>query len=309
VTIMKPSVNCRMKSRTQRAGIVALIFLSVVTSLVAQQHNVTGMVLKVDAPSKTIVVSCREIPGYMEAMAMPFSVRDAKTLVGLEPGTTIDFSLVVDKDSSYAENIHARPFESLELDPTEARRLKLIENAMATHPSTKDVVRLGEPIPDFALTDQRGQRVSLSQLHGKVVAVTFIYTRCPLPDYCVRLSNNLGSLQRRFKDLMGRDLVLLTILIDPIHEEKDALANYARTWKADARTWHFLTGSVSEIRELCRKFDMDFYPDEALLVHSFHTVVIDRNGRLATNLEGNTFTSQQLGDLVQTVIARPQASR
>ena len=305
---MRPSVNYRMKSRRQRVGVVALMFLSVVTSLAAQQHNVTGMVLKVDAPSKTVVVSCREITGYMEAMAMPFSVRDAKTLDGLDPGMTIDFSLVVDKGSSYAENIHVRPFESLELDPTEARRLKLMENAMATHPSTKDVVRLGEPIPDFALTDQKGQRVSLSRLHGKVVAVTFIYTRCPLPDYCVRLSNNLGLLQRRFKDRMGNDLVLLTILIDPIHEQTDGLTNYARTWNADARSWHFLTGSVSEIRELCHKFDMDFYPDEALLVHSFHTVVIDRNGRLAANLEGNTFTAQQLGDLVQTVMARPQES-
>jgi protein SCO1/2 len=305
---MRASVKYRIKFRTRRVGIVTLIFLSVVTPLAAQQHNVTGMVLKVDTPNKTIVVSCREITGYMEAMAMPFSVRDAKTLDGLDPGMTIDFSLVVDKGSSYAENIHVRPFESLELDPTEARRLKLMENAMATHPSTKDVVRIGEPIPDFALTDQNGQRISLSQLHGKVVAVTFIYTRCPLPDYCVRLSNNLGLLQRRFKDRMGNDLVLLTILIDPIHEQTDGLTNYARTWNADARSWHFLTGSVSEIRELCHKFDMDFYPDEALLVHSFHTVVIDRNGRLAANLEGNTFTAQQLGDLVQTVMARPQES-
>jgi len=309
VTIMGISVNDRMNPRMHCVGIFVFLFLSVFHSLAAQQHAVTGMVLKVDASSKTVVVSCREIPGYMEAMAMPFSVRDAKALDGLEPGMAIEFSLVVDRGSSYAENIHVRPFESLELDPTEARRLKLMENAMATRPPTADVLRVGEPVPDFTLTDQNRKPVSLSRLKGKVVAVTFIYTRCPLPDYCVRLSNNLGLLQRRFKDRMGNDLVLLTIMIDPIHEQPDALANYARTWKADARTWHFLTGSVSDIRELCRKFDMDFYPDEALLVHSFHTVVIDRNGRLAANIEGNTFTAQQLGDLVQTVMARPQGSQ
>jgi protein SCO1/2 len=292
----------------QQVGTVVLIFLSVAQSLLAQQQHVTGMVLKVDTPKKTVVVSCREIPGYMEAMAMPFSVRDPKALDGLEPGMTIDFSLAAEKGSSYAENIHAHPFESLELDPTEARRLKLMENAMATRPTTADVVRVGESVPDFVLTDQNRKLVSLSRLKGKVVAITFIYTRCPLPDYCVRLSNNLGLLQRRFKDRMANDLVLLTIMIDPIHEQTDALAKYALTWKADARSWHFLTGSVSEIREVCRKFDMDFYPDEALLVHSFHTVVIDRNGRLAANLEGNTFTAQQLGDLVQTAMARSQES-
>jgi protein SCO1/2 len=108
---------------------------------------------------------------------------------------------------------------------------------------------------------------------------------------------------------MGRDLVLLTILIDPVHDQPEELANYARTWKADTRTWHFLTGPVSDIRQLCHKFDMDFYPDEALLVHSFHTVVIDRGGKLAANLEGNSFTAQQLGDLVQTVMANPQESQ
>jgi protein SCO1/2 len=244
----------------------------------------------------------------MEAMTMPFSVHDPKSIEGLEPGMTIEFSLVVDKDSSYADNVHVRPFESLELDPTEARRLKLMENAMAAKSNATDVLRVGQSVPTFGLTDQIGHRVSLSQLKGRVVAVTFIYTRCPLPDYCVRLSNNLGLLQRRFKDRMGTDLVLLTIVIDPIHDQPEALSNYARTWKADARTWHFLTGSVSDIRRLCRKFDMDFYPDEALLVHSFHTVVIDRSGRLAANLEGNSFTAQQLGDLVETVMARPQGS-
>ena len=199
-------------------------------------------------------------------------MHDPKMLEGLEPGMAIDFSLVVDKNSSYAENIHIRPFESLELDPSQARRFKLMENAMAAKSPATDLLHVGQPVPDFVLTDQNRQRVSLSQFAGKVVAITFIYTRCPRPDYCVRLSNNFGLLQRRFKDRMGRDLVLLTVVIDPAHDQPEALINYARTWKADARTWHFLTGSLADIQQLCRKFDMAFYPDEALLVHSFHTV-------------------------------------
>jgi protein SCO1/2 len=302
------NLSYRMNLAGHSIGIFAVIVLTVLHLGAAQKYNVTGMVLKVDTSGQTIVVSCREIPGYMEAMTMPFSIHDPKSIEGLEPGMTIEFSLVVDNDSSYADNVHVRPFESLELDPTEARRLKLMENAMAAKSNATDVLRVGQSVPTFGLTDQIGHRVSLSQLKGRVVAVTFIYTRCPLPDYCVRLSNNLGLLQRRFKDRMGTDLVLLTIVIDPIHDQPEALSNYARTWKADARTWHFLTGSVSDIRRLCRKFDMDFYPDEALLVHSFHTVVIDRSGRLAANLEGNSFTAQQLGDLVETVMARPQGS-
>jgi len=289
-------------------GIAGVMLFATMQSMAEQKYSATGLVLSVNAPDRTLTVSCREIPGYIDAMAMPFSVRDAKALVGLEPGMTIDFSLVVGKDSAYAEDIHVHPFENLELDPGEARRLKLTEKALDEKSDSNNVLRIGQQVPNFVLTDQNRQRVALSQFHGKVVALTFIYTRCPLPNYCIRLSNNLGLLQRRFKEQMGGDLVLFTIVIDPVHDQPEALADYARTWKADARTWHFLSGPVSDIRNLGREFDMDFYPDEALFVHSFHTVVIDRRGRLAANLEGNGFTAQQLGDLVQTVMARPPES-
>jgi protein SCO1/2 len=307
-------VNNRMNDASNSLGNLAIIPLAMLLTMAAiaaaqKKYEATGMMLKVDKASQTMLVSCREIPGYMEAMAMPFSVRDPKALEGLAPGMTIEFTLIVDRNSSYAEDVHVRPFESLELDPTEARRMKLMENAMATKSLASDVLQVGQAVPDFVLTDQSGKPVSLSQLKNKVVAVTFIYTRCPLPNYCVRLANNLGVLQRRFKDRMGSDLVLLTIIIDPVHDQPDALAAYARTWKADAHSWHFLAGSVSDIRQICHKFDMDFYPDEALLVHSFHTVVIDRSGKLAANLDGNDFTVQQLGDLVQTVMTRPSGSQ
>ncbi len=161
-------------------------------------------------------------------------------------------------------------------------------------------------MPDFRLTDQNLANVSLSQFRGKIVAMTFIYTRCPLPDYCVRLSNNFGVLQKRFKSRMGRDIVLLTVVIDPVHDQPTELNSYARTWKADSHSWHFLTGPVADIQRICRAFDMSFYPDEGLFVHSFHTVVITRSGRLAANLDGNNFTAQQLGDLVQSITERQE---
>jgi len=252
-----------------------------------------------------MVVSCESIPGYMEAMAMPFTVRESKMLDGLQPGTAVEFTLVVDEDSSYADNVRARAFESLELDPTQARRMQLLEKIVAPSSSLSGALAVGQPVPDFTLTDQNRRHVRLSQFAGKVVAVTFIYTRCPFPNYCFRLSNNFGQLQRRFKDQMGRDLVLLSIVIDPANDSPEALTNYARIWKADSDGWHFLAGPLPEIQQLCRKFDMNFYPDEALLVHSFHTAVIDRQNRLAANLEGNEFTAQQLGDLVETLLNQP----
>ncbi len=269
----------------------------------------TGMVLKVDRSTKTMIVSCESIPGYMEAMTMPFPVRDARALDNLQPGATVEFTWFVNKDSSYADNVHVRPYDNLELDPSQARRLKLLEKMVAPT-SPGGAVAIGQSVPDFTLVDQNRERVTLSQFSGKVVAVTFIYSRCPFPNYCFRLSNNFGQLQKRFKKQMGTDLVLLSIVIDPANDGPETLTGYAHIWKADSEGWHFLTGPLPEIQQVARKFDMDFYPDEALLVHSFHTAVIDRRAKLAANIEGNAFTAQQLGDLVDTLIRQQdQAQR
>ena len=102
---------------------------------------------------------------------------------------------------------------------------------------------------------------------GKVVAITFIYTRCPLPDYCMRLSNNFARLQKRFNTRMGRDLVLLSITFDPDHDSPDVLAKYAETWKANVDGWRFLTGTLSNVKQVCGMFGMNFWPDEGLLPH------------------------------------------
>lgn len=266
-----------------------------------QRYPVKGLILKLDPAGKTMIVSASEIPGFMEAMTMPYSVRDAKELDGLRPGTMIDFTLVVEKDSSYAEAIHIHSYQGLEPDPLTARRLKLLNQA--TNPSTTKPLAIGDAVPDFTLTDQNRRRVTLSKFAGKVVALNFVYTRCALPNFCYRSSNNFGILQKRFKDRMGRDLILLTVSFDPVHDQPDVLAKYAATWKADPRYWHFLTGSATNVRHVCDLFGEDFFQDEGLMNHSLHTVLISRDGKMVANLEGNEFTATQLGDLTETVIS------
>jgi protein SCO1 len=278
-----------------------LVALIVPAGQATEKHSVTGVLLKVDRQHLSMMVSCQSIPGYMDAMVMSFTVREASALDRLQPGETIQFNLVVDGDSAYAEDVQPHPYQNLELDPSQTRRMKILESIAGADASSK-ALAIGQAVPDFTLNDQKGQRVSLSQFSGKVVAITFVYTRCPFPNYCFRLTNNFGQLQKRFDDRMGKDLVLLTILIDPANDGPAALESYGGIWKADSNGWHFLTGSLQEVQAVCRNFDMNFYPDEALLVHSFHTVLIDRQTKLAANLEGNDFTSKQLGDLVETIL-------
>ena len=267
-----------------------------------QQYPASGLVLRVDRAARIVVVSCNAIPGYMAAMAMPFSVRRVKDLEGLEPGVMIDFRLMVSKKSSYAQNVKARPFESLAQEPSQAQRLTLLQKVMDPGSAAARLMP-GQAIPDFTLTDQNQRTVSLHQFAGKVVALNFVYTRCPLPDYCYRFSNNFGRLQKRFAGRMGRDLVLLTLTFDPVHDQPEKLAVYAQTWKANPEVWRFLTGSADDVRRVCSWFGVEFWSDEALLTHTLHTVIIDRHGKLVTNIEGNQYSAEQLGDLVEVTMA------
>jgi protein SCO1/2 len=269
-----------------------------------QRYAVTGMVLKVDKVHVTFVVSCKEVSGYMDAMVMPFEVREVKDLDGLAPGITVDFTLVVKKKMSYAEHVQIRRYESVEQDPLTARQLKLLNQLSNPASTSTRALEIGQAVPDFVLTDQDRHIVALSQFAGKVVAINFIYTSCALPNYCFRNSNTFGVLQKRFKGQLGRDLVLLTVTFDPQHDGPDVLARYAKTWKAEAATWHFLTGSVPDVQRVTSLFGVDYFPDEGLMDHSLHTAVIDGQGRLVANIEGNQFTADQLGDLVQTVLPR-----
>ena len=279
----------------------ALLAMALATLAYAdQKYAATGLVLKVDTAHKSIIVSCNAIPGLMEAMTMPFAVADAKELDNLRPGAMIEFTLVVDANSSRAESIRVHNYQGLEPDPLAARRLKLLDRA--SRPGASKAVSIGKVVPDFTLAGQDGRQVTLSKFKGKVVALDFVYTRCALPNFCFRSSNNFGNLQRRFHDHLAKDLVLLTITFDPVHDSPDVMQKYARTWKADSKAWHFLTGSEADVRRVCDLFGEDYFPDEALMDHSLHTAIIDRRGRLVANLEGNEFTSAQLGDLVQSVL-------
>ncbi|HEV8392735.1 MAG TPA: SCO family protein [Vicinamibacterales bacterium] len=279
--------------------------LALVAAVFAQskdaRHAMRGMVLSVDAARKTVVVSHDSIPNVMPAMTMPFEVRNSRELEGLVPGAIVSFALVVSKESAYAEGLRIIRYESVEQDPLAARRLRLLQQmtGAAVTPLT-----VGQAVPDFTLTDQARARVSLSQFRGKVVALNFVYTSCVLPQFCYRLANHFSVVQRRFQARMGRDLVLFTVTFDPARDTPERLAEYARQWSADRSVWHFLTGGAEEVRQVCRLFGLDAFPDEGLISHSTRTVVIDQRGALAASIEGNQHTAAQLGDLIAAVLDR-----
>ncbi|WP_263354599.1 SCO family protein [Acidicapsa acidisoli] len=295
----------KRRGMEKRAALIVLsVLLTSAQIRAVEEHPARGIVVEAAPAHHSFVVSCDAIAGYMDAMEMSFSVRDAKVLVPLKPGMAVNFTIVTRGKVLYAENIQPTTTSNFESEPMEAGTLTAL-NSVLDPSANKRVVSVGEQVPDFELTDQARQQIRLSQFRGKVVALTFGYSRCPNPNYCYRLSNNLAQVARRLHDRAGRDLVLLTIAIDPEHDQGAALTEYANTWKADPEIWHFLTGTVAQVKQVAGMFGMNFWSSEGLLTHTLHTIIIDREGRLAVNLEGNQFTSRQLSDLVEALINRP----
>lgn len=266
----------------RRCTILVSLFAA---TLAARSYTVDGIVVAVDPVARTMLVSHRPIGAYMGAMTMPFRVEDAGELQGLHAGARIQFELIVAKDRSIARAVRLTGAGDVEIPPP------------------LDRLRIGDRLPDFQLSDQQGRPVRLADLKGKVVAINFLYTRCPLPDVCPRLAANFAALQRRFADHLGTDLVLLSITVDPEYDTIPVLADYARRWSADSHAWRFLTGEVAAI---AARLGEVYWADEGSIGHNSITSVVDRQGRLAAAIDGAAYRPDQLSSLIAHELEKSQ---
>lgn len=272
-----------------RAALAFIALLSVVACSDTKRFDVTGVVLQ-NGQSGELTVSHDPIVGYMDAMVMPFTVHDVEEAAGIQPGNRISFRLTVSKSESFIDRIRVI---------SAARR----DAGLMRSPATRSLVEIGTPLPDFTLLDQHGTRRSLRGLNGQVVVVTFIYTRCPLPDYCPRMMLNFREISQRLHDRMGSGVTLLTITFDPRYDTTEVLDRYARFYGVAGPGWYLLTGSPEEIQRVTEAFGIEFWPEEGMFTHTLQTAVIDRQGRLFGTLDGKDYSVQQLADLVQAALS------
>lgn len=272
-----------------RIALPLLILPALLLSACARRYRVEGLVLDVNHGDKTMIVSHRAIPGYMDAMAMPFRVRAASELNSVKRGDQVEFQLVVKRRSSLAERVRA----GTRAEVANAAR----GEAPLPLPIPAEKLALGMPVPDFQLINQSARPVRLSDFAGRIVAVNFIYTRCPLPEVCPRLSANFAHLQKRFRERIGMDLVLLSITLDSQHDTSSVLADYAKLWGV-GEGWQFLTGDSADIQRIANHFGLVYWPEDGLLTHTSQTGIIGRDGRLAALIEGSSYEEDQLGDLI-----------
>jgi protein SCO1/2 len=253
-----------------------------------------GQVLSLEPGRKLLTIKHEEIKGFMPAMTMPYEVRDAKLLDGLAPGDLINATLVVVSNGAFLSAIRKVGQAPLEKPPAEA------PNPPAS--AGFELLKPGEAVPDGAFVDQSGQKRRFSAFKGSPVAMTFIYTKCPLPTFCPLMDRHFAALQTSLKaDASLQAVRLVTVSFDPITDTPAVLREHAKRLNADLTRWTFLTGDRDEIDQFAARFGVSIsraMNDARDITHNLRTVVIDRDGRIVKVYTGNDWSPDQvLADL------------
>lgn len=251
-----------------------------------RRFDLTGKVVSVDRSQHQVTLAHEEIKGFMDAMTMPFNVKDDRALAVLAPGQTVRATLVVRKDSSW--------IEALTISKTEPAENSKVENSTAENPTAKS----GDEVPDFSLVNQDNKPIHLSQYRGENLLLTFIYTRCPIPDYCPRTSGNFAAIHNSIvsSPSSGLKTHLLTISFDTENDTPQVLREYGARYMHPPvfGEWEFATGSPDEIRNITFYFGLAFRRESGQIVHSLVTALIGPDGRLVHIYAGNQWTPAQI---------------
>jgi protein SCO1/2 len=246
---------------------------------------VRGEVVSVEPARNTVTIAHEEIPNYMMAMTMPFKVKDSTLLADIQPGDSVVGTLAVSRTESWLETLAVST-------RGESPRVLSPEDVML-----KRLFKEGEPFPDFSFTNQNGRRVSVREFRGKTLAFTLIYTRCPLPDFCIRMSDYFSKIQKRLEresSLNGK-WHLMTISFDPEFDTPEVLKKYGQTYNADFATWDFVTDTPATVRKLADGLGLTIEDDEGgLIAHNLRTVIIDPSGNLSKVVVGNEWTPEEI---------------
>lgn len=271
-------IGCRPQPAHPDTGVRATEFP---TNVIA--YEVRGILREIRGGGTKTLIAHEEIPGYMEAMTMQLDVRDTNELAGVSAGDQITFRLLTTDDDAWIDRVKRTGL-----------RFTIEPNPISDEP-TDDELPIGAPLPDFTLTNHLGQAFRLSDFKGRALAFTFIFTRCPLPTFCPRMSGNFSITHRRLlEDASHTNWHLLSISFDPEYDTPGQLATYSRTYQPHSNHWSFATSSPDIIRKLGTAFGLAFIQDGATFNHNVRTVVVNPAGRIHRIFPGNEWQPAEL---------------
>jgi len=293
--------NCALFSAAKaRPPILSLIVLSL-TFLAAchrpneqRRYPFTGEIIGIDRSANQLIVRHEDIPNFMKGMTMPFAVKDQAVLDHLQIGQLIKATLVVTEMESWLEDIQV----TAQAPPDAAPHSEL------------QIPSEGSPVPDFVFTNQDGKRVHLAQYKGKVLLLTFIYTRCPMPDFCPRMTNNFRDIEKALKQdsSIYERTHLFSITFDPESDTPKVLRQYALSTTSIPAAelfphWEFVVPRSQDLDPIANFFALSLWKENGQITHSLSTAIISKDGKLFRWYHGNSWTTDELVKEVKTAAA------
>jgi protein SCO1/2 len=267
-------------------------------SAAADASNVTvyhlhGTVVSTDAPHGIVVLDHDAIPGFMGAMTMPYQLKDPTIVSELHPGDTITADVLVSKDSA----------ETVVLD-----HIVVVAQARPDYkpPVVYHVPTPGDKVPDFALRNQDGRAIHLGQFKGQTLLLTFIYTRCPLPNFCPLVTRHFATIHSELatNPALYSKTHLLCVSFDPKNDTPERLRAYGATYigsddKKAFERWDFAVPTEPALLEMAKFFDVGItHGADDSITHTLSTTLIGSDGKVAHFYPGNEWTPEQvLGDV------------
>jgi len=261
-----------------------------------KRYPFTGRVISVDARAQSANIDGDLIQGFMEPMVMTYKIKPPSVLNQLAPGDSISAEVVVVDHDPRDENADSDYW---------LENVKVMGHAAqppASGPKAFHMPSPGEEVPDFKFTDQDGKHISLQQFRGQVLMVTFIYTRCPFPDFCPRMGNNFGEIYKQVTSnpsLGGTRL--LSVSFDPEHDTPMVLRQYGFSvaHTHDARLfhhWEFAAPKADDLPKIADFFALTVKPEGGMITHNLSTVVIGPDGKIIHWYHGGDW---QVSDLIK----------
>jgi protein SCO1/2 len=240
-----------------------------------------GVIEKIAPDHRAVTIHHHAIPGYMMEMTMDFPVHDPRLLDGLVRGDQVDFTLEVSRDDAWVENIRRAGHTDLPPVPT----------------SPNEELKPGDLLPDADFVTEKGQTVHLSDFRGQVVAFTFFFTRCPLPNYCPLMNQNLARTRRLLlaQPHAPKNWQFLSISFDPAYDTPALLTSFGDFYRAhDSDRWLFVAATPATLKNLAAPLGLMVMRQGSNISHNLRTIVVDPQGRLFRQFNGNQWTPGEL---------------
>jgi protein SCO1 len=263
----------------------------------ARTYQLKGQVLAVRVETNELLVNHEDIPGFMPAMTMPYAVKDPALVKDRAAGDLITATLVVEPSLAYLSAI------------TKTGSAPLAEGSATAIPAAAgiELLKSGDVVPDTALVDQNDEPIAITAFAGSAAAITFIYTRCPLPQYCPLMDRRFAETQA----LIATDPVLrgkvrlLSVSFDPRFDRAAVLRQHAAALQADPAVWTFATAEEAIVDRFAARFGVNVIREkDGTITHNLRTAVIDSSGRITAILDNNAWTAEDLVRELKSALAK-----